>query len=293
MRVKLTSIAEAASQVSSGDTVALGGSLLRRQPLALARELVRREVRDLRLLTWASSLATDLLVGAGCVSAWEGIYVGMWWQGAAPNFRRAVERGRVAVTDQSESFMTARFRAAAMGLPFLPVVPIRGTTMSARDDIRSVTCPYTGTELQTVAAAQADVTVLHAYAGDEYGNIVWPVHRDSDDEDLIMAAGSRRLIVSVERLISHAEVTARPNLTYIPHTKVSAVCLAPFGAYPGSCDTVYDEDQDELAAWAAAGRTDDGFEEYLSRTVRGVADHEAYLASIGGDRLSALEVSHG
>lgn len=291
MRVKLTSVAEAAALVQSGDTVAVGGSLLRRQPLAIARELVRQEVRDLTLLTWASSLATDLLVGAGCVRAWQGIYVGMWWQGAAPNFRRAVEQGRVAVTDYSESFMTAKFRAAAMGLPFLPVVPIRGTTMSERDDIRTVECPFTGTELHAVEAAKADSTILHAYAGDEFGNIVWPAHRDSDDEDLIMAAGSRRLIVSVERIIPHSEIVRRPNLTYIPHTKVAAVCEAPFGAYPGSCDTVHDEDEDELARWVAAGKSDEGFAEYLARTVRDLPDHEAFLASVGRERLSALEVT--
>jgi glutaconate CoA-transferase subunit A len=214
----------------------------------------------------------------------------MWWQGGAPNFRRAVEQGRIQVTDQSESFMTARFRAAAMGLPFLPLMPIRGTEMSARDDIRSVTCPYTGAELQTVAAAHADTTILHAYAGDEYGNIVWPVHRDSDDIDLIMGAASSRLIVSVEKVISHAEVVRRPNLTYIPHTKVTAICEAPFGAYPASCDTVYDEDEDELEAWAVAGRSEDAFAAYLEHTVRSVPDHAGLLERVGADRLASLRV---
>jgi glutaconate CoA-transferase subunit A len=290
MKRKLTSVADAAALVSDGDVVALGGSLLRRQPMALARELIRQDRRDLTLLTWASSLATDLLVGAGCVSAWEGIYVGMWWQGGAPNFRRAVEQGRVRTTDFSESFMTARFRAAAMGLPFLPVVPIRGTEMSERDDIRSVICPYTGAELQAVSAATTDVTVLHAYAGDEFGNIVWPVHRDSDDIDLIMGAASNRLIVSVERVIPHSEVVRRPNLTYIPHTKVTAVCEAPFGAYPGSCDTVYDEHEGEIAAWAAAGRSEEDFTAYIERTVRSVKDHAAFLDALDDELLSTLKV---
>lgn len=290
MRVKLTSVAEAANLVSSGDTLAVGGSLLRRQPLALARELVRRDVHDLKLLTWASSLATDLLVGAGCVSAWEGIYVGMWWQGSARNFRRAAEAGSVRTVDQSESYMTARLRAAAMGLPFLPVSRIGGTTMSERDDIRTVTCPFTGAELHAVAAARPDSTILHAYAGDEFGNIVWPVHRDSDDVDLIMAAGANRLIVSVERVIPHSEVVRRPNLTYIPHTKVDAVCEAPFGAHPGSCDTVYDEDEDELARWVAASGTEDTFREYIAETVREMPDHAGYLRRVGETRMSSLGV---
>ena len=243
-------------------------------------------------MTWASSLATDMLIGSGCVRSWEGIYVGLWWHGLAPSFRRAVERGDVTVTDRSESFMTARFRAAAMGLPFLPVMPIRGTGMSERDDVRSVVCPYTGAELQTVAAARPDVTILHGYAGDEYGNIVWPVHRDSDDIDLIMAAGARRLIVSVERVVPHSVVMDNPNLTYIPHTKVDAICEAPFGAYPGSCDTVYNEDEAELIAWSEAGRGDSAFDLYIDRNVRTVPDHKGFLARVGQARMTALEVSH-
>jgi len=290
MRCKLTSVAEAASLVQSGDRLAVGGSLLRRQPLALCRELVRREVRDLTLVSWASSLATDLLVGAGCVTAWEGIYVGMWWQGGAPNFRRAVETGHIDVTDYSESYLTARFRAAAMGLPFLPVRPIRGTTWTERDDIRTITDPYTGVELHTVPAATTASTILHAYAGDEFGNIVWPVHRDSDDIDLLMGAAANTLVVSVERVIPHSEVVRQPNLTYIPHTKVAAVCEAPFGAYPSSCDTVYDEDQAELAAWAQAGRADEDFAAYLERTISGPTDHAAYLDQVGRERLAALRV---
>lgn len=290
MKSRLVSIPEAVSLVGSGSTLAVGGALLRRQPMALIHELIRREVRDLSLMTWASSLATDMLTAAGCVRSWEGIYVGLWWHGLAPNFRRAVERGEVAVTDHSESFMTARFRAAAMGLPFLPVAPIWGTGMSARDDIRETTCPYTGEKLQAVQAARPDTTILHGYMGDEYGNVAWPSHRDSDDVDLIMAAGARQLIVSVERIVPHGMLRKSPNLTYIPHTKVKAICEAPFGAYPGSCDTLYDEDEDELRRWSEAGRDETLFRSYLASNVFGVSNHREFLDRVGHAHMEALEV---
>lgn len=291
MRSKLTSIAEAAGIVSSGDTVAVGGSLLRRQPMALLREVVRSGTKDLSLLTWASSLATDMLVGAGAVRHWEGIYVGLWWHGSAPSFRRAVESGAVTTTDRSESYMTARLRAGAMGVPYLPVHPIHGAGVSDAEDLAPIRCPFTDTELLAIRAPSPDVTVLHGYVGDEYGNVAWPAQRDSDDVDMLMAAGSRKLVVSVERLVPHAEIARTPNLTYIPHTKVDAICVAPFGAYPGSCDTVHDEDEDEIAAWFAAGRDPDRWAEYLRRTVLDVPDHDAYLATIGVERLRGLEVS--
>lgn len=291
MKRKLVPISEAVSRIAPGSTIAIGGSLLRRQPMALVHELIRRDVRDLSVMTWASSLATDMLAAAGCLRAWEGIYVGLWWHGLAPNFRRAIESGEVLVTDHSESYMTARFRAAAMGLPFLPVVPIWGTGMSARSDIREVLCPYTGVTLQTVEAARPDTTILHGYVGDEYGNVAWPAHRDSDDLDLIMASGSKRLVVSVERIVSHQSITESPNLTYIPHTKVEAICEAPFGAFPGSCDTMYDEDEEELMKWSHAGRTADEFRAYLRRNVVEVADHEQFLHLVGQARMDSLKVN--
>lgn len=293
MRSKLVPLPEAVAVIRSGSSLALGGSLLRRQPMAVVRELLRQGTTDLTLLTWATSVATDQLVAAGRVRAWEGIYVGMWWRGLAPAFRRAVQDGAVQVTDRSESYMTARFRAAAMGLPFLPVRPIRGTVTGEQPDVADVQCPHTGDRLHAVAAARPDVTVLHGYEADEHGNVAWPVHRDSDDLDLIMSAGARHLVVTVERVVPHAQVAARPNLTYIPHTKVDAVCEVPYGAWPSSCDTEYDEDAAELDRWTRACRTPAGAEAYLEETATGVAGHDALLERVGRERLDRLAVREG
>lgn len=291
MRSKLTSVADAVSSIPSGCSLAVGGSLLRRQPMAIVRELMRQGTTDLTLLTWASSMATDILAAHGAVRAWEGIYVGYWWHGLAPGFRRAVEDGRIAVQDRSESVMTARFRAAAMGVPFLPIQPMRGIGSVEGSDLRPVPCPYTGNELLAVPAATPDVTILHGYVGDESGNVAWPAHRDSDDIDLIMAAGARRLIVSVERLVPHEEIARRPNLTYIPHVKVSAICAAPWGAYPTACDTMYDEDAAELRTWLTAGRDPEAARVYLDRWTTHEGDHaELAASSAGHDRLASLTV---
>jgi glutaconate CoA-transferase, subunit A len=292
MRSKLTTVAEAVATIPSGSTVAVGGSLLRRQPMALVREIVRQQVQDLQLLTWASSLATDMLVAAGSVRAWEGIYVGFWWYGLAPNFRRAVEQEQISVRDRSESFMTARFRAAAMGLPFLPVAAIRGIGSTEQADVATVTCPYTGRLLHAAEACRPDVTILHGYRGDEFGNVAWPAHRDSDDLDLVMAAGARRLIVTVEEIVPHDEIKRTPNLTYIPHVKVEAICEAPWGAYPSSCDTAYDEDAREVRRWLEVSRDTGALRRYLERFVASGLDHRALAEELAGsDRLADLTVT--
>ena len=66
---RLVSWEEAVSVVKDGHTLALGGALLYRRPVAYVRALLQRANRpaDLTLLTFAAGYESDLLVGAGCI----------------------------------------------------------------------------------------------------------------------------------------------------------------------------------------------------------------------------------
>ncbi|MCB8838073.1 CoA transferase subunit A [Aurantimonas sp. VKM B-3413] len=292
MKTKLMTAAEAVGRIPNGASLALGGSLFRRQPMAFVHEMVRQDKRDLALLTWATTLATDMLAAAGAVRRWDGIYAGFFRLGLAPNFRRAVEAGEIETHDYSESAMVARFRAKAMGLDFLPNKALLGTGMADKSpgEIKRMTCPFTGKPVLALRAADADFTVLHGYVADEFGNVQWPIVRDSDDIDQMMASASRRLFVSVERIVPHAEIVRRPALTYIPHTLVEGIVHAPRGAYPTATDGFYDEDEKALRDWldvAREGRS----RAWLDENIRPLADHDAYLASQGGEAaLSRLDV---
>lgn len=289
MKSKTTTLSDAVGRLRSGSTVAIGGSLLRRQPMALVHEMVRQDLSDLTLLTWATTMATDVLAAAGAVRRWEGIYAGFFRHGLAPNFRRAVESGEIETHDYSESAFVARFRAAAMGLSFLPSKAMLGTGMVGKspDEIKPVTCPFTGDAYLALKAAEADFTLLHGYVADEYGNVQWPVVRDSDDIDQMMASASKRLIVTVEKIVPHEEIRRRPALTYIPHTLVEAVVEAPYAAHPTATDGFYDEDEAALTAYLAKAREPGGTKAWLDENVRSVSDHAAYLERFGG--LAALK----
>lgn len=293
MRRKLTSIDDALARVRPGSTIALGGALLRRQPMALVRGLVRHGIGDLTVLGWASTTATDLLAGAGLLKRYEGIYVGLFWHGTARNFRRAVEAGRVEVRDFSESAMVQRLRAGGTGLSFLPTKALLGTDMARRnpDQVRELACPFTDDRYHALAAARADVALIHGYVADEYGNVQMPVVRDTDDIDQHLAKAADRVIVTVERIVPHEAICRRPALTYIPASWVEAVVEAPYGAHPSACDGFYDEDEDHLQAWIEASRTTDGFDAYVERHVRATGSEAGYQATIGGmDRLRTLDV---
>ena len=294
MKVKLTTLEKAIDPIVTGSSLAIGGSLLRRQPNAAVRQIVRNGARDLTVMTWAGTTAIDLLAAAGAIRRWEGIYVGMFNYGLAPNFRRGVEEQRIEVRDFSETAMVARLRAAAQGMPFLPIRTLFGSDIAAvnPEQIRLINCPFTGERLQAVAAAETDFTLIHGYVGDEYGNVQWPVVRDTDDMDQPFAAAAKRLIVTVEKIIPHEEIRKQPSLTYIPGNWVEAIVEVPYGAHPAACDTFYDEDDAHLRDYLARSSTAEGIAAYLDEFVRAVPDHADYLSRCGGgEAMSALNVT--
>ncbi len=85
---KRMSLAEAASLVQDGMTLAIGGGLSWREPMAFLREIIRQGRRDLRVIGTAHGIDVDLLCGAGAISVVEESYVGFEHDfGMAPNFR--------------------------------------------------------------------------------------------------------------------------------------------------------------------------------------------------------------
>ena len=99
---KLAGLVEAAALVRDGDQLAIGGSLLQRVPAALVRELARQGRRDLEIAKPSPGYDADLLAAAGCLSRIQSGIVSFEQPfGMAPNFRRAVEAGRVRVKEHA------------------------------------------------------------------------------------------------------------------------------------------------------------------------------------------------
>jgi glutaconate CoA-transferase subunit A len=277
VRDKTMSLSEAAQLIPSGCTLGLGGLMLRRHPMALIRELARHGRDGLVLQTWVGGIDVDLLVGAGCARRVEAAYEGLGPLGTAPNVRRAAEHGELEIEDFSETTMIGRFRAAAFGLPFMPTRALKGTDMAGQPHVREVTDPFTGERLHALAPARPDVAIFHGYWADAEGNVQAPPGRNLDDIDTTIAKAADRVIVTVEKLVSHRDVVRRPTLTYLPHHWVDAVVEVPFGAHPGNCDTLYEPDFPALETYLEAARSADGFDAWLDRHVREPSDHAAYL----------------
>ena len=102
MAVKLTSLSAAAERVRDGARLVMSANL-NRSPMAFLREVVRRRVRDLRVIgVVGGDLNIDFLVGAGAVAVVDTCSVTLGpFARTGPNFARHVVAGRVRALDNT------------------------------------------------------------------------------------------------------------------------------------------------------------------------------------------------
>lgn len=234
---KRVSLAEAAGLVRSGDTLALGGMLLYRRPVAFVRQLLSLCVDGLTILSMTAGYESDLLVGAGRVSSVRTSYFGLEGVGLAPMFTQAAQNGGLVVVEETEASIAWGVRAAVAGVSFLPSNAWRGTGLpSARPDVRTIVCPYTGETLMAFPALRADVLVIHAHLADRFGNacLVGNLGLDVD-----LALCCRRVIVTAEKVVETRDFTGALD---VPGQVVDAVVECTGGAWPTSCYPDYPVD---------------------------------------------------
>jgi len=283
---KRVELDELISHVEDGNTVAVGGGLSSREPMAVLRALIRKGVKDLNVVGSAHGIDIDMLCAGGCVSESSESYVGFEQDfGMAPNYRRACESGEVKVNDSCCYTVVQQLRATILGLPFMPVRSIRGTSVfDMHPEYKTMTCPYTGEELALVPAVQPDVAVIHAQYGDAHGNLRIegpPV------ADILFAKASKKVIASVEEIVSNERLHELGGAN-IPYFYVTALAEVPMGAHPTACYPFYAYDREHTKDYyQLAKQGADAFKAgYLDPFVHGCGTHEAYLEKIGGEETA-------
>ncbi|MCF6192181.1 MAG: CoA transferase subunit A [Candidatus Hydrothermae bacterium] len=271
--------------VQDGDYVAVELYGTVRAPLSLVRELVRQGKRHLRV-AGQGLLEVDFLLAAGLVDALDLTYVGYEVLGLSAILRRAVEGGQVQVTEWSNGALTWRFKAAAMGVPFLPVRSMLGSDTLRHSAAKVVKDPWTGKPVALLPALFPDVALIHVHRADPYGNcqidgIVGFA--------LELARASKRVIVSAEEIVSPDEIRREPERTVIPYFLVDAVVHAPFGSHPGEMAYLYERDETHLRMFLEKSRTEEGTRAYLEEWIYGVPNHEAYVQKVGLEHLWSLQ----
>jgi glutaconate CoA-transferase subunit A len=294
MTDKVMTVAEAVARfVADGDYLASGGFGGDRIATAALHEIVRQKRQNLSFAGHTAThdfqiLCAGNLTGRGRLLAKvDAAYiVGLEARGLSPHARRVIESGDVQLCEWSNYTLAVRFRAAAMGVPFLPVRTLLGTDTFRLSAARTVTCPFTGQTLAAIPALWPDVAVIHVHEADRFGNARI---RGTSVADVDLARAARKLILTCERLIPESEIRRDPTQTAIPYFCVDAVCEVPYGSYPGNMPYEYFSDEDHLRLWLQVERDPQAHLAFLEKYVFGVRDFSEYLQLCGGlPRLQAL-----
>jgi len=282
LREKVMSLDEAAALVPDGASIGIGGSTLSRTPLAMVWALIRAGRRDLVCARGISSSEGELLFASGAsrhlITSWFSL--GIVW-GVSRIMRAYTETGRARFEEWSHLAMGLRFRAGAMGLPFLPMRSMLGSdVLTQLPDARVIDCPFTGEKLVLVPALNPDFALIHVQRCDAYGN----AQIDGlPFMDLDLALAANRVILTTERIVSNDQIRRRPDQTKIPFLAVDAVIEVPFGCAPHECYGAYEPLFDHLNHYAAALKPDaeQGIRDYLARYFYEPASWTDYLDRIG------------
>ena len=302
MRDKRMHLKEAVSRfVKPGDNVGIGGFVDIRQPIATCHEMIRQGFKDLTLSFQSAGMAPELLAGAMMVRpdhcSIKRIELAYWGHeafGLAQAWRFLAERGMIEVEDWSNYNISARFKAGAMGLPFIPSRgPLGG---NIKDTSRTITmdCPFTGRPVALLPASNPNVAIIHVQAADKYGNCIV---RGTDATCAEIAMASSHTIITCEQLVSHELLVSNPKDISIPFPAVDAVVHVPFGAYPGACRRHYYFNGDAireflgLIAPMVKGGPADKLKAWYDENIFGVETFEDYIGKFSIKKLLADQLA--
>ena len=284
---KVTTLSEAVASIPSGAHVALSGFAITRCTMAFAHEVIRQGIKRLTLSQCVGAMDADMLVGAGAVERL--IYGG----GSLDRFgrlacvNRGIEDGSLRAEEYSSLSIAFRYLAGSLGLPFMPIRSLRGSSLLTQieertgADVATIADPFTGESWLALKPLLPDVAVVQVQTADEEGN-AWIMGPKWDNAE--QAKASRRVIVIAEHVVPGDVIRQEPERTVIPGLLVSHVVELPFAAHPTSVYREYDYDAEQIKRYVEATRTPESFRAYLDEVVYGVKDHWEYLDKVGGMR---------
>lgn len=226
------------AHVTSGDVIGPSGFHFVRAPIAQLRSLVEAGVTDLTYVSWGGGVPLELLLSHGALRKIVFCFSSLDVFGLAPRFRRALERRAIEVDERTALGFMKGLRAGMEQLPYEIFQDPVGS------DIRNGFARDLGPEVDggvPVAATprlDIDVFLLHAQRADDAGNVEICGARGLD---VLAMFAARKVLVTVEEKV--ATGTLRADRSFIlSRDVVTAVALAPGGAWPTSCLPYYPAD---------------------------------------------------
>ena len=116
---KQMSAQQVVAGLKDGMTIGIGGWGPRRKPMALIREILRSDLKDLTIVAYGGA-DVGMLCAAGKVKKVVFAFVSLDFIPLEPYFRQARQGGVLEVMEIDEGMMLLGLRAASWGVPFIP-----------------------------------------------------------------------------------------------------------------------------------------------------------------------------
>lgn len=284
---KVRTAQEAVAQIDSGMTVGIGGWGPRRKPMALVRELLRSDVKDLTIVAYGGA-DVGLLCAAGKVKKVVFAFVSLDFIPLEPYFREARQNGTVETMEIDEGMMLLGLRAAAWGVPFIPTRIGLGTdVIKFNKDLKVIGSPYDDKEWVAMPALNLDVALIHVDRADERG--VCQIKGPDLYMDDWFARAAKNTIVSCDELVPTAYFHAGDEARYVhwERSQTQMVVPAPGGAHPSSCNPLYGYDTAHFNEYNASVK-EGGFSRYFEKYIAGKSESEYQMAVGGLEKIRAL-----
>ncbi len=286
LRAKVMTLEKATEIVQDGDHIAIGGCTASRTPLAMIWALIRAKKNDLSISRSIVSTEGDLLFASGIcghiITSW--FSQGIVW-GISKVMRSYTETKRAKFEEWSHMSLGLRYRAGAMGIPFMPTRAMMGSDVANQlENLREIECPFTGDNLLLVPALNPDVALIDVQRCDEYGN----AQIDGlQFMDLDIAMAANKVILTTENIVSNDQIRRRPDQTKIPFLTVEAVVEVPYGAAPHECYGMYEPFFKHMDDYADLTKDDpdNGVAKYLDRYYYEPSNWPEYLSLLGVEEM--------
>jgi glutaconate CoA-transferase subunit A len=278
-----------ASTIESGMTIGIGGWGSRRKPMALVREILRSEVKDLTVVSLGGP-DVGLLCVAGKVRKLVYGFVSLDSIALDPHFRAAREHGAIETAEYDEGMFVTGLRAAASRLSFLPTRAGLGSdVLTMNPDLTTIASPYADEQYVAMKALNLDVALVHVNRADVAGNAQY-LGPDPYFDDLYAMAADR-CYVSTEKIVATDELltSAPAQSLLISRIFVTGVIEAPQGAHFTSCEPDYGRDEVFQSHYASAAKDPASWQLFRKRFLQG--NEQEYHAAVA--EFHASQDTHG
>jgi len=260
---KRTTLAAVVGELRDGMTIGIGGWGSRRKPMAIVREILRSELKDLTIVSYGGP-DVGLLCKTGQAKRVIYGFVSLDSIPLEPHFRVARQTATVEVSELDEGMLQWGLYAAALRLPFLPTRAGLGSDVTRiNPHLRTVVSPYEdGEELIAMPALELDAAIVHMNRADVHGNGQF-LGPDPFFDDLFCLA-ARRAYLTCERIVPTEDLLEEggPYSLKINRSMVHGVVETPGGAHFTECPPDYERDEAFQREYAMTAKDPDAWEAF-------------------------------